>query len=34
VRLVCFVGALATYGLMLGIARTHDPLGPFLFLFI
>ena len=33
VRLVCFVAALATYGLMLAIARTHDPLGPLRFLF-
>lgn len=28
-RLTCFVGALAVYGSMLVIARTHDPLGPF-----
>jgi uncharacterized membrane protein SirB2 len=27
-RLACFVGALALYGSMLVIARTHDPLGP------
>jgi uncharacterized membrane protein SirB2 len=24
---LCFVGALTSYGLMLGIARAHDPLG-------
>jgi uncharacterized membrane protein SirB2 len=24
---LCFVGALASYGLILGIARAHDPLG-------
>lgn len=29
IRLACFVGALAVYGMMLAIARTHDPLGPF-----
>lgn len=28
-RLASFVGALAVYGAMLAIARTHDPLGPF-----
>ena len=28
-RLACFVAALAVYGSMLVIARTHDPLGPF-----
>lgn len=28
-RLACFVGALAVYGSMLAVARTHDPLGPF-----
>jgi uncharacterized membrane protein SirB2 len=28
-RVACFVGALAVYGAMLAIARTHDPLGPF-----
>jgi uncharacterized membrane protein SirB2 len=27
-RLACFGGALALYGSMLVIARTHDPLGP------
>ncbi len=31
-RLACFVFALAVYGIMLSIARTHDPLGPFRFL--
>lgn len=33
VRLACFAGALALYGMMLAIARTHDPLGPFRLLF-
>jgi uncharacterized membrane protein SirB2 len=28
-RFACFIGALAVYGAMLAIARTHDPLGPF-----
>lgn len=28
VRLVCFVAALAVYGCMYAIARSHDPLGP------
>jgi len=28
-RLACFVAALAVYGSMYAIARTHDPLGPF-----
>ena len=32
-RLACFAGALAVYGMMLAIARTHDPLGPFRLLF-
>ncbi len=27
VRRLCFLGALASYGLMFGIARAHDPLG-------
>lgn len=26
-RRLCFIGALACYGLMFGIARAHDPLG-------
>jgi uncharacterized membrane protein SirB2 len=28
-RLACFAGALAVYGTLLAIARTHDPLGAF-----
>jgi uncharacterized membrane protein SirB2 len=32
-RLACFIGALAVYGTMLVIARTHDPLGPIRALF-
>ena len=32
-RLACFVAALAVYGAMLAIARTHDPLGPLRMLF-
>jgi uncharacterized membrane protein SirB2 len=31
-RLACFVGALAAYGLMIGIARSHDPRGWLLWL--
>ena len=28
IRGVCYVAALLVFGLMLGIARTHEPLGP------
>ena len=31
-RLACFIGALAVYGLMIGIARSHDPRGWLLWL--
>jgi uncharacterized membrane protein SirB2 len=31
-RRACFVGALAAYGLMIGIARSHDPRGWLLWL--